>query len=339
MTAPNRGRVVPARTPPAAPADRGDAPAGRRDPAAPGRSRAADVRREALREPQPIPSMPGVVQHTRDSLKAAADAAVGAGVGGLMVFGVPARRDASGPGDGRARHPQRGTGRSGGRGRRRHRADGRPVPGRVHRPRALRGAGRGRHGGQRCHAACATRRWHWPRPTPGADLLGTSGMMDGQVGAVRVGAGLRRALIDTGDVRVRSEVRVGVLRPVPRGGRLGAARRPAQLPAGPGQPARGAREVALDVAEGADLVMVKPALGYLDMRRRHRCGVDGPGCGIPGLGRVLDGGGCRGPRLDRPGPGDPGDAHRHPPRRRADRTDLLGCRGRRPPGARGGVKR
>src|SRR5262245_41949563 len=45
--------------------------------------------KEGLAEPRLIPSMPGVVQHTRDSLRKAAHEAVGAGVGGLMIYGVP----------------------------------------------------------------------------------------------------------------------------------------------------------------------------------------------------------------------------------------------------------
>src|SRR5919106_5002559 len=52
--------------------------------------------KEGAAEPVPIPSMPGVVQHTRDSLRKAAVEAVEAGVGGLMLFGVPARHDATG---------------------------------------------------------------------------------------------------------------------------------------------------------------------------------------------------------------------------------------------------
>src|SRR5690606_35633587 len=52
--------------------------------------------KEGLTEPRPIPSLPGVVQHSRDSLRKAAVEAVEAGVGGLMLFGVPARRDESG---------------------------------------------------------------------------------------------------------------------------------------------------------------------------------------------------------------------------------------------------
>src|SRR5215467_6256827 len=51
--------------------------------------------REGLTEPRPISSMPGVVQHTRESLRKAAAEAVEAGVGGIMIFGVPetARKD------------------------------------------------------------------------------------------------------------------------------------------------------------------------------------------------------------------------------------------------------
>jgi porphobilinogen synthase len=52
--------------------------------------------KEGISEPQPVPSMPGVMQHTRDSLRKAAAAAVDAGVGGLIVFGIPATKDARG---------------------------------------------------------------------------------------------------------------------------------------------------------------------------------------------------------------------------------------------------
>lgn len=53
--------------------------------------------REGLTEPSPITSMPGVVQHTTDTLKRAAAEAVELGVGGIMLFGVPEVRDARGP--------------------------------------------------------------------------------------------------------------------------------------------------------------------------------------------------------------------------------------------------
>src|SRR6185437_10216118 len=52
--------------------------------------------KEGIPDPQPIGSMPGVVQHTRESLRKAATEAVEAGVGGIIVFGVPAEKDAAG---------------------------------------------------------------------------------------------------------------------------------------------------------------------------------------------------------------------------------------------------
>ena len=64
-----------------------------------------------------------------------------------------------------------------------------------------------------------------------------------------------------------------------------------------------AREVALDIAEGADLVMVKPAMSYLDVLVRRRRIGRRSGCRVSGFGRVRDDRGRRGERLDRPGPG------------------------------------
>src|ERR1700722_14441022 len=52
--------------------------------------------KEGLADPQPIGSMPGVVQHTRESLRKAAAEAAEAGVGGIIVFGVPADKDSLG---------------------------------------------------------------------------------------------------------------------------------------------------------------------------------------------------------------------------------------------------
>src|SRR5437763_596163 len=52
--------------------------------------------REGIDEPQPIVSLPGVVQHTRDSLVKEARRLAGLGVPGLIVFGVPAKKDATG---------------------------------------------------------------------------------------------------------------------------------------------------------------------------------------------------------------------------------------------------
>src|SRR5690349_13440436 len=55
---------------------------------------------DGIDEPRPISSMPGVVQHTRDSLRQAAADAVAAGVGGLMLFGVPRDEDKDPDGSG-----------------------------------------------------------------------------------------------------------------------------------------------------------------------------------------------------------------------------------------------
>jgi porphobilinogen synthase len=52
--------------------------------------------KEGISEPQPVSSMPGVMQHTRESLRKAASEAVDAGVGGLILFGVPAVKDGQG---------------------------------------------------------------------------------------------------------------------------------------------------------------------------------------------------------------------------------------------------
>ena len=52
--------------------------------------------KESLSQPAPLSGMPGVVQHTLDSLLDAAREAVAAGVGGLMLFGIPEVRDETG---------------------------------------------------------------------------------------------------------------------------------------------------------------------------------------------------------------------------------------------------
>src|ERR1700716_2258459 len=55
---------------------------------------------DGIDEPRPIASMPGVVQHTRETLRRAAAEAVAAGVGGLMLFGVPRQEDKDATGSG-----------------------------------------------------------------------------------------------------------------------------------------------------------------------------------------------------------------------------------------------
>jgi len=87
--------------------------------------------KEGIAEPQPVVSMPGVVQHTRDSLRQGRRRRPWTpGVGGLILFGIPAAKDARGSAaDDPAGIVQLALGDSGGRGGPRHRADGRPLPG------------------------------------------------------------------------------------------------------------------------------------------------------------------------------------------------------------------
>jgi porphobilinogen synthase len=110
----------------------------------------------------------------------------------------------------------------------------------------------------------------------GVDLVAPSGMMDGQVAAIRRGldaAGPRARR----HRRLRRQVRLGVLRPVPRGRRVRHGRgRPRVAPDGSGQPPRGGRELAWTSAEGADVLMVKPALPYLDVLADARRNLDVP---------------------------------------------------------------
>jgi porphobilinogen synthase len=111
----------------------------------------------------------------------------------------------------------------------------------------------------------------------GADIIAPSGMMDGQVAAIRAGlddAGLHRAAILAyaakyasalyGPFREAAQVTIG-----DGGNRKGYQQ-------DPGNRREALAEVALDVAEGADMVMVKPALTYLDVIADVRAGFDLP---------------------------------------------------------------
>ena len=144
--------------------------------------------KEGIADPQPISSMPGVVQHTRDSLRKAAGDAVEAGrrrpdrVRHPCGQGRPGQRGRR-PG----RHLPARPGRHPGGGGRRPRADGRPVPVRVHRSRPLRHRHARRRGGQRRHARPL--RVHRRRPGPGRRARHRAERHDGRPGGAVV-AGL-----------------------------------------------------------------------------------------------------------------------------------------------------
>ncbi|MGI8762224.1 MAG: porphobilinogen synthase [Jatrophihabitantaceae bacterium] len=235
--------------------------------------------REGIGEPHPIASMPGVVQHTQDSLAKAAREAVEAGVGGLMLFGIPLGKDAQGSG---ADDP-----------------DG-VLNVALRRVRAevgdstvlmadlcldeftdhghcgvLTGSstdGLGSHGGAEgtvdndatLHRYAAMAR---AQAEAGAHLLGTSGMIDGQVGAVRAvldASGHH----DTGILAYAPKYASGFYGPFREAVNSSLVGNRAGYQQDHTRTVREAlAEVALDIAEGADIVMVKPALPYLDVLR------------------------------------------------------------------------
>jgi porphobilinogen synthase len=222
--------------------------------------------KEGAAEPVPVASMPGVVQHTRDSLRKAAAEAVAAGVGGIMLFGVPAHRDAVGS----AGVDPQGVLNVALRDVRAEVGDATVVmsdlcldeftdhghcgvldaQGRVDNDATL-----------AVYAEMAV-----AQADAGAHLLGPSGMMDGQVGIVRAAldaAGHR----DTGILAYTAKFASAFYGPFREAveSRLRGDRRSYQQDAGNVREAL--RELALDLEEGADLVMVKPAMAYLDVLR------------------------------------------------------------------------
>jgi porphobilinogen synthase len=224
--------------------------------------------KEGISEPQPVASMPGVVQHTRDSLRKAAAEAAEAGVGGLVLFGIPAVKDATGSAaDDPAGIIQLAL---------------RDLAAEVGDATALIA--------DLClceytdHGHCgvltgtmdvdndATLERYASiaaaQAVAGAHVVAPSGMMDGQVGAIRAAldqAGYPDIAICAYSAKYASAF-YGPFREAAEGApRFGDRAGYQQDP----RSAREAlREVALDVAEGADIVMVKPALAYLDIIRQ-----------------------------------------------------------------------
>jgi porphobilinogen synthase len=222
--------------------------------------------KEGATEPVPIPSMPGVVQHTRDSLRKAAVEAVAAGLGGIMLFGVPATRDATGS----AGIDPDGVLNTALRDVRTEVGDDIVIMADTcldeftdHGHCGLLDAA-GRVDNDATLAVYA--QMAVAQVQAGAHVVGLSGMMDGQVGAIRAaldGAGYLDAGILAYSAKYAS-VFYGPFRDAVESALQGDRLTYQQDPAN----AREAlREAALDLAEGADVVMVKPALSYLDVLR------------------------------------------------------------------------
>jgi porphobilinogen synthase len=223
--------------------------------------------REGLADPRPIESMPGVVQHTLGSLRKAAHEAVDAGVGGLMLFAVPEERDAVG---------SAGTDPDG-------------ILQRAIREVADEVGDATVIMSDLCldeftdHGHCGVLREDGTvdndatlevyaemaiaQATAGAHLLGPSGMMDGQVGYVRQAldeAGFQ----ETGILAYAAKYSSGFYGPFREAveSQLQGDRKTYQQD--PANAREALREVRLDLAEGADIVMVKPAMSYLDIVRQ-----------------------------------------------------------------------
>jgi porphobilinogen synthase len=222
--------------------------------------------REGIDEPQPVPSLPGVVQHTTASLVKEAGRLSSLGVPALVLFGLPAMKDAVGS---EAWNPD-GITQVALRELRHELGDGMVLvadlcldeytdhghcgvltpSGAVDNDATLELYGR---------VALA-------QAEAGADMVAPSGMMDGQVGAIRAaldGDGRAEVAILAYAAKYASAL-YGPFRDAVDVTIAGGGDRRAYQQDPPNR-REALSEVALDVAEGADIVMVKPALAYLDV--------------------------------------------------------------------------
>lgn len=231
--------------------------------------------RQGAQAPVPIASMPGVVQHSRDSLMRAATQAAELGVGGIMLFGVPTDRDAVGH---CAVAPDSILAQAIGWTRE---ATGDALP--IFADLCLDEFTSHGHCGvldaqgnvDNDATLLVYQQMALTLADAGADFLGLSGMMDGQVGAVR----------EILDMNGRTDVALlayaakyasafyGPFRDAVESALDGDRNTYQQDPA---NAVESLREVRLDVAQGADMVMVKPALPYLDILARVADMVDVP---------------------------------------------------------------
>lgn len=231
--------------------------------------------REGITEPAPISSMPGVYHHTLTSLVEAARDAVEAGVGGLMLFGVPTERDAVGSG---ADDPD-GILNKGLDVLVREFGDDVVVmadlcldeftdhghcgvldsDGRIDNDATLE-----RYADMALAQAAV-----------GTHVLGLSGMMDGQVGYVREVLDAH-GYTDVAVLAYAAKYASTFYGPFREAvdSQLVGDRRTYQQDAGNGREAL--REVRLDLGEGADIVMVKPGMPYLDVLADVAGAVDVP---------------------------------------------------------------
>ena len=225
--------------------------------------------KEGLTDPEPVASMPGVMQHTIDSLAAEVKDLRAAGVNAVLLFAVPARKDADGSeawnSDGILGQTVRSL-------RDAHGDDlvvmtdtcldeytshGHCGPvrpdGSVDNDAAV-----------ACYARAAV-----SQAEAGADLVAPSGMMDGQVGAIRAAldeAGYAERVGIMAYCTKFASAFYGPFRDAAECAPQFGDRSTYQLDPGNGD--EGVREALSDVAEGADMLLVKPAIPYLDVVAR-----------------------------------------------------------------------
>jgi porphobilinogen synthase len=222
--------------------------------------------KEGLVEPEPVGSMPGVVQHTVDSVRAEAKELAAAGVSTLLLFGVPARKDADGSEawnpDGIVQQALRAL-------RDDHGADLVLVADTCLDEYTSHGhCGPLRDDGSVDNDAAvdAYARAAVSQAEAGADIVAPSGMMDGQVAAIR-GALDEAGRAETTAVMAYStkyaSAFYGPFRDAAECAPQFGDRAGYQLD--PGNADEGVREALADVAEGADILLVKPAVPYLDL--------------------------------------------------------------------------
>ncbi|GAA2445290.1 porphobilinogen synthase [Actinomadura vinacea] len=226
--------------------------------------------KEGIGEPHPIPSMPGVHQHTRESLRKAAHDAVEAGVGGLLLFGVPAVKD----GVGSAGDDPDGVVQTALRDLSSDLGDATVIMSDLCMDEftdhghcgILTGTGEiDNDATLERYASIAV-----AQAAAGAAVVAPSGMMDGQVGAIRTaldGAGHHDVAILAYSAKYSSAY-YGPFRDAAEcapqfGDRASHQQDPANAE-------EALLEVRMDLDEGADMVMVKPAGPYLDIIRRVR---------------------------------------------------------------------
>jgi len=233
--------------------------------------------REGVDEPQPIESLPGVVQHSRESLRAEVASLAGLGVRAVILFGVPAAKDATGSGacdpDGIVQVALRDL--------RSDLGDDVVVMADLCVDEYTDHGHCGIVGDDGTVDNDATleiyARAALAQAEAGAQVVAPSGMMDGQVAVIRDaldGAGFTDVAVMAYAAKFASAL-YGPFRDAVDVSIVGGGDRK-----GYQQDWRNAREaqleIQLDVAEGADIVMVKPALAYLDVIAEAAARVDVP---------------------------------------------------------------